>query len=170
MSAQKADRFMSSPMSNPFGTLDKQFDTIPGELVTREPREVIVAPIISEKVDDESLSNDLAVTRETLHRILIKSEDALDDLLHIAKGSEHPRGYEVAGQLIKTVSDVAAQLIDLHKKMKEIQKSSANPREAALNGGSDIGVQNNIVFNGTPQQLLELMAQQREMKDIIDIE
>lgn len=153
-------------MQNAFKSLDAEFGTIPGELVSREPREVIVKPIINDgPVTIEERQNDIAVTRETLHRIMGKAEDALDDILHLAKSSEHPRAFEVAGQMIKNVGDIASQLIDLHKKMKELDKvATNNPREDALNGAAaaNIETQNNIVFTGTPQELLAAMKMNRE--------
>lgn len=166
MAEQKGDKFVPNQMANAFKEMDAAFGTIPGELVVREPREVIVEPIISQTVTDVERSNDLAVTRETLHRILTKSEDALDDILHIAKASEHPRTFEVAGQLIKTVSDVAAQLIDLHKKIREIEKPAGNNREDALNGGAVIENQTNVVFTGTAADLMDMIAARRVEKSI----
>lgn len=155
-------------MANAFKNLDAQFGTIPGEMVVREPRELIVKPVITETVTDQERSNDIAVVRETLHRLMQKSEDALDDVLNLARSSEHPRAFEVAGQMIKNVGDIATQLIDLHKKAKEIDKVSSNPREEALNGGNNIETQNNIVFTGTAQDLMKAIKMNRE-KDMGDV-
>lgn len=151
-------------MQNAFKSLDAEFGTIPGELVVREPREVIVKPIITDgPVSVEERQNDIAVTRETLHRIMGKAEDALDDILHLAKSSEHPRAFEVAGQMIKNVGDIASQLIDLHKKMKELDKVATNPREEALNGGAAIVEnQTNVVFTGTASELMAAIRANRE--------
>lgn len=152
-------------MQNAFKDLDATFGVVPGnELeVVREPREVVVQTIMNDApVGVEERTNDIAVVRETLHRIMGKSEDALDDIMRLARSSEHPRAFEVAGQMIKNVADVASQLIELHKKAKEIDKTSENPRDAALNGGNNIETQNNIVFTGTPQELLEAMKLNRE--------
>lgn len=163
----------ANQMQNAFKNLDETFGVVPGqELVVREPRQVIVQPIIENRgVSVEDRVNDLAVTRETLHRVMGKAEDALDDILHLAKTSEHPRAFEVAGQMIKNVSDVASQLIDLHKKMKELDKVTENPREAALNGAANIQNQNNIVFTGTAEDLLDAMAARREAEqaNVIDV-
>lgn len=170
MMEQTGDKFIPNQAGNQFSNLDQMFDTpqVNAVALKEYPREVAV--IITDKVGDEERANDFATTRETLHRILSKSEDTLDDLLYIAKQSEHPRTFEVAGQLIKTVADVADQLVKLHKTMRELDKAEINPRDAALNQGASIDTQNNIVFTGTPAELLAALKQQREkeavMKDI----
>ena len=155
----------SQQMQNAFRDLNAAFDTTEGEtqLAVIPPREVIVEPVIEDRpVSNEDRSNDIAVVRETLHRVMGKSEDALDLIMALARQSEHPRAFEVVGQMVKNVSDVASQLIDLHKKVKDIEKPTENPRDAALNGGNVIENQNNIVFTGTPQELLEALKVKRE--------
>lgn len=154
-------------MQNAFRSLDDTFGVVGENAVTVvPPRELVNAPVIEERaVSTDDRDNDIAVVRETLHRVMSKSEDALDVILALAKQSEHPRAFEVVGQMVKNVSDVASQIVDLHKKHKEIAKVEENPRDAALNGGNTIENQNNIVFTGTPQELLEAMAAKR-MKDM----
>lgn len=162
----------ATQMQNAFRDLDATFGT-EGEnaLTVVPPRTIIVQPVIEDRdVTVEDRNNDIAVVRETLHRVMGKSEDALDVILQLAKQSEHPRAFEVVGQMVKNVSDVASQLIDLHKKVNEINKPTENPRDAALNGGNNIETQNNIVFTGTPQELLEAMKLNREkdMGNVVD--
>lgn len=158
-------------MADAFKDLNKTFDTESTALVPRESREVVVQPVITQSVTNEERQNDLAVTRETLHRIMNKAEDALDDILRLASASEHPRAFEVAGQMIKNVSDVAAQLIDLHKKAKELDKvSGVSDREERLNGAATIQNQTNVVFTGTPSDLLAALKLKREQEEkIIDV-
>jgi hypothetical protein len=151
-------------MQNAFKDLDATFGT-EGEnaLAVIEPRQLVVQPVIEDRpVSVEDRQNDIAVVRETLHRVMSKSEDALDIILQLARQSEHPRAFEVVGQMVKNVSDVASQIVDLHKKVKDIEKPTENPREAALNGGNHIENQNNIVFTGTAEDLLDAMAAKRE--------
>jgi hypothetical protein len=162
----------ANQMQNAFRDLDATFGT-EGEnaLTVIPPRQIIVQPVIEDRdVSAEDRSNDIAVVRETLHRVMGKSEDALDMILQLAKQSEHPRAFEVVGQMVKNVSDVASQLIDLHKKVADINKPVESARDAALNGGNHIENQNNIVFTGTPQELLEAMKANREkdMGTVID--
>jgi hypothetical protein len=156
-------------MQNAFKDLDATFG-VDGDapVVPVEPRQLIVQPIIEDRpVSVEDRQNDIAVVRETLHRVMGKSEDALDVILALAKQSEHPRAFEVVGQMVKNVSDVASQLIELHKKVKDIEKPVESAREAALNGGNNIGVQNNVVFTGTAEDLLDAMEAKRAQ--VIDV-
>lgn len=143
--------------NNSYGQMDEMFGTEPDNLpAIREPREVLVKPVITEgPIGSNEKTNDLAVVRETLHRILNKAEDTLDDILKLAKDSESARTFEVAGQLIKTVTDVSGQLIDLHKKAKELDE------ETPAAGPVHIENQNNV-FTGTTAEFLEHVRRSRE--------
>jgi hypothetical protein len=158
-------------MVNAFRNLDETFgleneNQLPA---VREPRQVIVAPVVEDRpVNTDDQDNDIAIARETYHRLMTKAEDALDDIMHLAKQSEHPRAFEVAGQMIDKVTSLADKLLDMHKKVKDIKKLDESPREAALNGGNGVGT-TNIVFTGTPQQLLEAMTAKKELKDVTDV-
>jgi hypothetical protein len=157
-------------MVNAFRDLDATFG-VEGESlpVIREPRELIVAPVVEDRpVNNDDQDNDIAVARETLHRVMGKAEDTLDDILRLARQSEHPRAFEVAGQMIDKVTNLADKLIDLHKKVKEINKTSESPRDAALNGGNFEGT-TGVIFTGTPQQILEALKAKRQLKDVTDV-
>ena len=106
----------------------------------------------SEKEDDYQLA------RNTLRRLILKGEDTLDEMINLAKNSEHPRTYEVAGQLIKTMSDVAKDLMGLQKQVKDIE--TADSKKAA------IGNQTNNVFVGSTDELIKLLK--KEQGDVID--
>ena len=97
----------------------------------------------NEKDDDYQLA------RQTLRKIIIKGEDTLDEMINLAKNSEHPRTYEVAGQLIKTMSDVAKDLLHLQKQVKDIETPYKNQGQ--------IGNQTNNVFVGSTDELLKLL-------------
>ena len=75
-----------------------------------------------------------------------RGQDAIEGILDIAKESEHPRVYEVAGQLIKTVSETTEKLIDLQAEMKELDKDNNMPNK----------VQNNL-FVGSSTELQRLL-------------
>jgi len=64
---------------------------------------------------------DFETGRENLYKLLDKGNEAIDGILALAKEGEHPRAYEVAGQLIKTVSEVSQNLLDLQEKLKKIK-------------------------------------------------
>ena len=72
------------------------------------------------KTDTPDVKQDYETTRAQLHNLVMKGQEAVDGILDVARASDHPRAYEVAGQLIKNVADTADKLIDLQKKMKEL--------------------------------------------------
>lgn len=124
--------------------LEKLFNLTPSEK-TEEPK---LPAIISNKIDDTE--DDYQLARRTLRNLIYKGDSTLDEMINLAKNSEHPRTYEVAGQLIKTMSDVAKDLIGLQKQVRELD---GGPQEAS----GHIGTQNNIVFAGTTSDLLKLL-------------
>ena len=101
---------------------------------------------------------DYELARKTLRKVIIAGSDTLDDITNLAKNSEHPRAYEVTGQIMKTLSDVSKDLLGLQKQAKEL-KATENP-------ANQIGTQNNIVFAGSTQELMKLLN--NKDGDIID--
>ena len=71
--------------------------------------------------EDKDAEVDFDTGRENLYKMLEKGNDAIDGILALAKEGEHPRAYEVAGQLIKTVSEVSQNLLDLQDKLKKVK-------------------------------------------------
>ena len=102
-------------MSDPFGGLNDAFGTEPSELEKHVEK---VKPSLK-KSETQDVKDDYEVSRAQLHNLVMKGQEAVDGILDVARASDHPRAYEVAGQLIKNVGDVADKLIDLQKKMKE---------------------------------------------------
>jgi hypothetical protein len=117
-------------------------------------QENLPAPIETKNIDVE---DDYDLARDTLRNVIIKGSDALDEIIHLAKNSEHPRTYEVAGQLMKTISEVAKDLLALQKQKQEIQKPQADQTPHP-----QIGQQNNIVFTGSTEDLLRTLKQAQE--------
>ena len=72
---------------------------------------------------NEDLDSDFDTARKNLHNIIDKGNNALDEALIVAKTSEHPRAFEVVGQLIKTMVDANKDLLDIQKKLKDIKKT-----------------------------------------------
>ena len=92
---------------------------------------------------------DYELARKTLRKVIIAGSDTLDDITNLAKNSEHPRAYEVTGQIMKTLSDVSKDLLGLQKQAKEL-KATENP-------ANQIGTQNNIVFAGSTHELMKML-------------
>jgi len=72
---------------------------------------------------------DYKYAREHLYDLIERGQDAIDGILDLSKETEHPRAYEVAGQLIKTVGETAEKLIDLQQKMKNLEKDDTKVRD-----------------------------------------
>ena len=71
--------------------------------------------------EDKDPDIDFETGRKNLYNLLDKGNEAIDGILNLAKEGEHPRAYEVAGQLIKTVSEVSQNLLDLQDKLKKVK-------------------------------------------------
>lgn len=121
--------------------LNKIFNIEPAEKQTFE-----IQPAEAQKEDDFELA------RDTLRNLIHKNDAVLSDLVEIARNSEHPRAYEVVGQLVKAQSDIAKDLMSLHKQKKEISGEDAT---------QNIKQQNNIVFAGSTSDLMKMISAQR---------
>ena len=88
----------------------------------------------------DDITRDYEYTRGNLYSIIEKGQEAIDGILELAQESEMPRAYEVAGQLIKSVSDATDKLMDLQKKLKDVneeqQKSPTNVTNALFVGST----------------------------------
>ena len=132
-------------MTKKFDDLNDAFN-VAGDIVSREVESV------EEKVESiASISNDLKkdyeYTRGNLYSIIEKGQEALNGILELAQESEMPRAYEVAGQLIKNVADATDKLIDLQKKLKDID-------EQKVKGPTNV---TNALFVGSTAELSKLL-------------
>ena len=101
----------------------------------------------------EQLKKDYEYTRANLYSLIEKGQEAVDGILELAQESDQPRAYEVAGQLIKHVGDVADKLVDLQKKVNEIE----NPKKE-----KQVTTTNNTMFVGSTAELAKFLKQQRD--------
>ena len=90
-----------------------------------------------------------------LYNLVERGQDAVDGILELAKETEHPRTYEVAGQLIKTVGETAEKLLTLQKQIRELEKTDS-PQESP-------GTVNNNLFVGSTAELQKFLKDR--MKD-----
>jgi hypothetical protein len=134
----------------------KQFDGIEEALNVdtsivpkKEPKMEIVPTTTTEQ-----LKKDYDYTRGNLYSLIEKGQEAVDGILEVAQSSDQPRAYEVAGQLIKHVADVADKLGDLHKKVNEIE----NP----IGSSSEKQVTNNTMFVGSTAELAKFLKQKQD--------
>ena len=110
-------------------------------------------PIIPRPSDNfEDAEADYKYSRENFYNLVERGQDAITGILELAKESEHPRTYEVAGQLIKTVSEVTERLADLQEKMKRLKEV---PDHAPKNV-------TNALFVGSTKELQALLKDDAE--------
>ena len=111
----------------------------------------ITVPKTVVKSDEDDIDNDYKYQRETFYNLVERGQDAIDGILEIAKESEHPRTYEVAGNLIKQVAEVTEKLGDLQEKMrklKEVPNSAPKNVTNALFVGSTAELQKMLKGKG----------------------
>jgi uncharacterized protein YaaN involved in tellurite resistance len=132
-----------------FDGLNDVFGTEPAEIqkhVNEKPQ--------LKKSETEDVKQDYETTRAQLHNLVMKGQEAVDGILDVARASDHPRAYEVAGQLIKNVGDVADKLIDLQRKMKELDADEKKLSPSTVN---------NTMFIGSTADLQKMLKQQKEI-------
>ncbi|HIJ11502.1 TPA: terminase [Candidatus Woesearchaeota archaeon] len=140
------------------------------ELQTEQPKEIeVVRPkessLTKEKATEDA-NKDYRSVRCNLHAIISKGNEAIDGILEVAAEGDQPRAYEVAAQMIKTVADANKDLMDLHKKMKELKKEDITFKSTT----------NQSIYVGSTKELQELVNQTRSASrrigtdDIIDVE
>ena len=108
-------------------------------------------PVIPRPNEHEDITSDYKYSRENLYNLVERGQDAIDGILTLAKETEHPRTYEVAGQLIKNVGEVTEKLLELQEKMKKLgeeTKKVPNKVENNLFVGSTAELQKLIKKNG----------------------
>ena len=115
------------------------------EISTVEETKEIVVPI------DKDAEVDFDTGRENLYKMLDKGNDAIDGILALAKEGEHPRAYEVAGQLIKTVADVSKDLMAMQEKLKKLKEvPNTGPKSVT-----------NALFVGSTTELTKLLKEKK---------
>ena len=132
-------------MSSKFGDLNDTFnvadDVVETEIVKKSPDKIT-------KPTSDDVRKDYDYTRGNLYSIIEKGQEAINGILELAQESEMPRAYEVAGQLIKNVADATDKLLDLQKKLKEVEE------EKQSKGPSTV---NNALFVGSTAELAKML-------------
>ena len=101
-----------------------------------------------QKVED--VEKDYSYTRGQLYSLIEKGQEAINGIMELAGESASPRAYEVAGQLIKSVADSTDKLMDLQKKMKDMDEETTKTQN---------NVTNNALFVGSTSELSKLLKQ-----------
>ena len=112
--------------------------------------DVPISPIKVDSVSTDDIKKDYEYTRANLYSLIEKGQEAINGIMELAGEGGSPRAYEVAGQLIKNVGDVTDKLIDLQKKLKDVEEESTKTTN---------NVTNNAVFVGSTSELSKLLKQ-----------
>ena len=127
-------------------------ETPEGGCATRKDQLTDVTPNVGitkpDRLTKTEIEKDYEYTRGNLYSIIEKGQEAINGILELAQESEMPRAYEVAGQLIKSVSDATDKLMDLQKKLKDVEE------ETKVKGPNTV---NNALFVGSTAELQKLL-------------
>ena len=130
--------------------LNKVID-VTGDLIPVEVHKKEKAPTVETNTND--LTDDYNFSRDQYHTLIDKGNEALEELLAVAKESESARAYEVTAQLVRTLSDTTKELLELQKTKKEIEKDVKDPHTV-----------NNSLFIGSTKELQDLLLEKNNGK------
>lgn len=108
-----------------------------------------VAPQVLPAQTGDKLQDDFDVARNNLHILLLDGQQALQSALDVAQQSEHPRAFEVVGNLIKQLADINQQLLDLHQQKQKLDEPKGEAKKQVTN--------NNAIFVGSTSELNKLI-------------
>lgn len=110
---------------------------------------------------EENVENDYEYSKRTYYDLIEKGQNALDDMIEVARNLEHPRAFEVVSGMIKNVSDVNDKLMDLNKKKKDYYKQEVKQIEGTTT--------NNNLFVGSTTDLQRMLKNVEKEDNVIDI-
>lgn len=141
-------------MTKKFDDLNETFN-VSSEIVETEVNHLEKIDKVPSSIED--VKKDYEYTRGNLYSLIEKGQEAINGILELAQESEMPRAYEVAGQLIKNVADATDKLMDLQKKLKDLDedKSAKGPTNVT-----------NALFVGSTAELAKLLKKQKSDEDI----
>ena len=124
------------------------FDPIDEALNIEVSKTPKINPVKKEDTSDNDVTKDYDYTRANLYSLIEKGQETLNGIMELAGDSASPRAFEVAGQIIKSVADTTDKLMDLQKKVKEIEED--NPKKQST-------VTNNALFVGSTSELSKML-------------
>ena len=120
----------------------------------KNPLEIVNEPAVPVAPKNADAETDFETGRKNLYNLLDKGNEAIEGILSLAKEGEHPRAYEVAGQLIKTQSEVAQNLLDLQGTLKKLKDEKGSvPKNVT-----------NALFVGSTTELQKLIKKNKDKK------
>ena len=125
--------------------MDKGFEAIDKALSVKAEIADSTKPKRLKEVQDDP-TKDYEYSRAQFYNLIEKGQEAVDGILDVAGDSQHPRAYEVAGQLIKHIADTTDKLVDLQKKMKDLDEDKSVRQ-----------ITNNSLFVGSTSELQKML-------------
>lgn len=162
-------------MSNDFKDIEEVLDILPEDSEIKDLTEVEDSNII--EVQDEfsgemqdSRREDYKFARKNLKNAMEIGNEALEDLIEIAKSSQQPRAYEVIATLVKNVSDASDKLMDVNKKLHEIEIIAEPEKNLKNMDKLELNQQNNTYYVGSTADLQELINNTMADKTLIEVD
>ena len=162
-------------MSKDFKDIEEVLDVLPEDSEIKDLTEVEEIDIIevqdefSEEMQD-SRRKDYKFARKNLKNAMEIGNEALEDLIEIAKSSQQPRAYEVIATLVKNVSDASDKLMDVNKKLHEIEIIAEPEKNLKNMDKLELNQQNNTYYVGSTADLKELINNTMSDKTLIEVD
>tara|TARA_Y100000768_G_C23773606_1_gene584515 strand:- start:284 stop:715 length:432 start_codon:yes stop_codon:yes gene_type:complete len=133
--------------------VDEHLDEVLG-IVEKPKKEIVKTERVVPAVTNDDSETDFQYARENLYNLIERGQDGLEEMLEIAKSSEHPRAMEVFGQLIGKLTETNKELLNLHKTKKDISQKTTGPKN----------VSNNL-FVGSTAELQKFLKKGKTIKE-----
>ena len=134
-----------------YDPIDEALNTTSSIEVSTKPENGCITRKDSIKNITDDIDKDYDYTRANLYSLIEKGQETLNGIMELAGESASPRAYEVAGQIIKSVADTTDKLMDLQKKVKEVDEDKSKTTN---------NVTNNALFVGSTSDLSKMLKQQ----------
>lgn len=141
-------------LSELFGVPPIKSDKV--DIITKQGEVIPVDP--QKSAEDKQIDKDFEKIRNNISEIMSQGNSALWHAIEVAKSSEHPRAFEVVANMMKQLTDINVQLLDAHKKHKELVDKQ--PEEKPVTGG----VTNNSIFVGSTLELAKMLEDMKKGK------
>jgi hypothetical protein len=113
--------------------------------------------------NDNTADTDFEYSRRIYYDLLNKGSEALDEMMDVARATEHPRAFEVLSNMMKNMGDINGNLLDLHKKKKDFDKQDSPVELPAGN------TTNNVFVGSTTDLQRMLLSDNDESDKVVDI-
>ena len=132
------------------GNIDDHLDEVLG-IIEKPQKEVVKVEKVKPPINGQDEDTDFQYARETLYNLIERGQDGLEELIEIAKQSEHPRAFEVVGQMIDKLTTTNKELLNLHKTKKDIQTEKGGPTNVT-----------NALFVGSTAELQKMLKGKKD--------